>query len=94
MRKLTDADAADEGIVVRRHKRSLTNITAWCPELREAWDHLAARRDTIWRERRHAVPIAPEARWLVVTEFGDRLGAPRSIPHGGVLCSRHWKRRC
>lgn len=74
VRELTDADATTEGIVVRRHKRSLTNITAWCPELREAWDHLAARRDAIWRERRFAVPITPEARWLVVTEFGGPVG--------------------
>jgi hypothetical protein len=73
VRELTDADATAEGVVVRRHKGSLDNITAWCPELREAWDALAGRRDALWRA--HAVvPLAPKDRPLVVTQSGRPLG--------------------
>lgn len=74
VREMTDADATAEGVIVRRHKGSLTNITAWCPELREAWDWLAARRDTIWRAKLPVVPIAPATRPVLVTESGRAVG--------------------
>lgn len=70
VRELTDADATDEGVIVHRHKGSITNITAWCPELREAWDWLAARRDRIWRDRLPVVPLEPDRRPILVTESG------------------------
>lgn len=74
LREMTDADATDEGVIVRRHKGSLTNITAWCPELREAWDWLTARRDAIWRAKLPVVPIEPAKRPVVVTESGRPVG--------------------
>lgn len=74
VREMTDADATEEGVVVRRHKGSLTNIAAWCPELREAWDWLAARRDAIWRSKLAVVPIEPAKRPVVVTESGRPVG--------------------
>ena len=74
VREMVDADATDEGVIVRRHKGSLTNITAWCPELREAWDWLAARRNAIWRNRLPVVPLAPAKRPVVVTESGRPVG--------------------
>lgn len=73
LRDLTDADATEEGLIVRRHKGSLTNITEWCPELREAWDWLTNRRNEIWRLKLSVVPLAPEARHVVVTEAGAPL---------------------
>lgn len=73
VREMVDADATDAGVIVRRHKGSLTNITAWCPELREAWDWLASRRNLIWARRKAVVPLAPDRRTLVVTEGGDAL---------------------
>lgn len=74
VRELTDADATDAGVVVRRHKGSLTNVTAWNPELREAWDWLSGRRDRIWARRLAVVPIAPDKRPIVVTESGRPVG--------------------
>ncbi|MGH8190880.1 MAG: site-specific integrase [Rhodanobacteraceae bacterium] len=74
VRELTDADASDTGITIRRHKGSLANITAWCPELREAWDWLVSRRNEIWRRRLAVVPIAPDKRPIVVTEDGRAVG--------------------
>jgi len=74
VREMTDADATDEGLIVRRHKGSITNITAWCPELREAWDWLAARRDEIWRRKLAVVPIEPAKRPVLVTEAGRAVG--------------------
>ncbi|MGN6313216.1 MAG: site-specific integrase [Rhodanobacteraceae bacterium] len=74
LREMTDADATDEGVVVRRHKGSITNITAWCPELKEAWGWLQARRDAIWRAKLPVVPIEPTKRPVVVTESGRPVG--------------------
>jgi site-specific recombinase XerD len=73
VRDLTDANATDEGIIVIRRKGSLDNITAWCPELREAWDWLAARRDRVWAKRRKVIPMLPKDRPLVVNESGGPL---------------------
>jgi len=74
VREMTDADATEEGLIVRGHKGSLTNITAWCPELREAWDWLTARRDAIWRKKLAVVPIEPIKRPVLVTESGRAVG--------------------
>lgn len=74
LREMTDADATDEGLVVRRHKGSLTNITAWCPELKEAWGWLQTRRNAIWRAKLSVVPIAAAMRPVVVTEAGRPVG--------------------
>lgn len=74
VREMTDADATDEGVIVRRHKGSITNITAWCPELREAWDWLAARRDAIWRDKLPVIPLEAAKRPVVVTEGGRPVG--------------------
>lgn len=45
---LTDASATDDGVLVRRVKGSADNLTRWCPELREAWSWLLARRARSW----------------------------------------------
>ena len=74
VRELTDADWTAEGVIVRRHKGSLDNLTYWCPELREAWDWLASRRNEIWRRRVPVVPLAPDKRTLLVTEAGRPVG--------------------
>lgn len=74
VREMTDVDATTEGVIVRRHKGSLTNIAAWCPELREAWDWLAQRRDAIWRDKLAVVPIEPAKRPVVITESGRPVG--------------------
>jgi integrase len=71
VRMLTDADASDEGIHVRRVKGSNDNVTRWCPELREAWSWLVARRARIWLKRPSF--RAQEARPLVVAEDGSAL---------------------
>lgn len=74
VREMTDADAIAEGLIVRRHKGSLTNVTAWCHELREAWEWLQARRDAIWRAKLAVVPIEAAKRPVVVTEAGRPVG--------------------
>ncbi|TAN06571.1 MAG: integrase [Rhodanobacteraceae bacterium] len=74
VRELTDADWTVEGVIVRRHKGSLDNITRWCPELREAWDWLANRRNKIWQRKVLAVPLTPDKRTLLVTESGHAVG--------------------
>ena len=74
LREMTDADATDDGIIVRRHKGSLTNIAGWCQESREAWAWLQARRDAIWRAKLPVVPIEPARRPVVVTESGRPVG--------------------
>jgi hypothetical protein len=74
VREMVDADATEEGLIVRRHKGSLTNVTAWCPELREAWDWLTDRRNAIWRDKLPVVPIEPAKRLVVVTESGRPVG--------------------
>jgi len=60
-------------VIVRRHKGSLDNITRWCPELKEAWEWLANRRNEIWRGK-PVVPLAPEKRVLLATEAGKAVG--------------------
>jgi hypothetical protein len=71
VRMLTDASASDEGIRVVRVKGSRGNLTTWCPELREAWGWLIARRARIWLKRGSA--RAKETRPLVVSERGVAL---------------------
>lgn len=74
VRDLTDANSTVEGVIVRRHKGSLDNITRWCPELQEAWDWLASRRNEIWKHKAPVVPLAPDKRTLLVTESGRAVG--------------------
>lgn len=74
VRDLTDANSTAEGVIVRRHKGSLDNITRWCPELQEAWDWLANRRNEIWKHKMPVVPLAPDKRTLLVTESGRAVG--------------------
>lgn len=73
VRELTDADWTADGVIVRRHKGSLDNITLWCPELKEAWDWLASRRNEIWQGL-PVVPLDPRKRVLLVTEAGRAVG--------------------
>jgi len=71
VRRLTDKDATDEGIIVSRVKGSLDNITKWCPELREAWRWLVARRAKVWLKK--PALRAQVLRPLVVSEDGAAL---------------------
>ena len=71
VRMLTDANGTEDGIHVRRVKGSKDNLTRWCPELREAWSWLVARRARIWLKRPSF--RAQEARPLVVAEDGSAL---------------------
>lgn len=89
VRTLTDAHETPVGIMTNRRKGSRDNVTEWSPELREAWDCLAARRKAIWngtdpdgedqaRKRKkaraaRAVPIRPEDRFLLVNRDGERV---------------------
>jgi site-specific recombinase XerC len=70
---LNDADVTAEGLVCRRRKGSLTNITRWDPRLRAVVDALQARRALIWAERKRPIPMRPEARPLVVSVYGHPL---------------------
>jgi hypothetical protein len=71
VRMLTDEDASDIGIHVRRTKGSRDNVTLWCPELREAWSWLIARRARIWLKKASGRPVG--VRSLVVSEDGRPL---------------------
>lgn len=73
VRDLTDANAQEDGIVVRRRKGSRDNLTRWSSELRTAWDWLASRRNEIWRKKARPVPLRPADRPLVVAEDGAAL---------------------
>jgi hypothetical protein len=73
VRDLTDANAQEDGIVVRRRKGSRDNLTRWSPELHTAWDWLASRRDGIWRKKARPTPLRPVDRPLVVAEDGAAL---------------------
>lgn len=70
---LTDDCRTDVGVIVRRRKGSLDNITAWCPSLLEAWEWLESRRNTIWDRRCMPVPMLPSRRRLFVAEDGGVL---------------------
>ncbi|GHH52957.1 site-specific integrase [[Pseudomonas] boreopolis] len=70
---LTDADELPEGVRSARRKGSLDTITAWNPDLRWAWDWLTAYRAERIKAHRRPVPIAAEARKLLVTQEGTPL---------------------
>lgn len=71
VRMLTDDNASDAGIHVVRTKGSRDNVTLWCPELREAWSWLVARRARIWLKKASGRPLGTRA--LVVSEDGRPL---------------------
>lgn len=70
---LTDADVLEEGLLCRRRKGSRTNITLWDDRLRAVVDALQARRDALWKKRKHPIPLQAEARPLVVGTTGHPL---------------------
>lgn len=72
---LNDADttADPDGLVCRRRKGSLTNITKWDPQLRAVVARLQARRDKIWEDRKMPVQLLAAKRPLVVSVYGDPL---------------------
>jgi site-specific recombinase XerC len=70
---LNDADVTAEGLVCRRRKGSLTNITRWDPRLRAVVDALQARRKEIWTRLKRPVPLRAEERPLVVSVYGHPL---------------------
>jgi len=74
--RLSEADAVDEGIVVKRVKGSRDNIVKWSPTLRAAWDDaLAARARTLTSKANAArpTPIRAEHRAIFVSADGGRL---------------------
>jgi site-specific recombinase XerC len=75
--RLSEADATDEGIVVKRVKGSRDNVVKWTPTLRAAWDEaLAARARTLSAKANatRPTPIRPEHRPIFVSADGGRLG--------------------
>ena len=75
--RLSEADAVEEGIVVKRVKGSRDNVVKWTPTLRAAWDEaLAARARTLSAKANatRPTPIRPEHRPIFVSADGGRLG--------------------
>jgi hypothetical protein len=70
---LTDASAKAEGVLCKRLKGSRTNLVAWSPRLRAAWDAAVARRTDVWSRRSTPVPMRAEDRPLFVGQSGARL---------------------
>lgn len=70
---LTDAHAGPEGITTNRRKGSRDNLTRWDPEMRQAWDALAAYRAARIKETKRATPLRPEQRFIVVSQSGTHL---------------------
>jgi site-specific recombinase XerD len=70
---LTDANALEAGIMSKRRKGSLDNVTRWNGRLREAWAHLEARRRAIIDTRKLPTALSPELRFLVVAENGQPI---------------------
>lgn len=70
---LTDANALPEGLLSNRRKGSRDNITAWTPDMRDAWQALVARRTKIWHARSFPVPLRADQRPLIVTVTGDPI---------------------
>lgn len=70
---MTEARANDIGVICERLKGSRTNIAQWNPRLRKLWDTIIARRDKIWKDQKHAIPLKPEQRPLFVNNSGDAL---------------------
>lgn len=71
VRDLTDANATDAGVIVRRHKGSLDTVVAWDDDLRDAWGWLVARRARVWLKK--PAMRARLARPMVVSEDGAAL---------------------
>ncbi len=70
---LTDAHETPEGVMTNRRKGSRDNIVRWTPRLRAAWDAAKAGRKAIWDKKKMPVPMAAEARRLVVAAHGGPL---------------------
>ena len=66
---LTDANEHPEGLLINRRKGSRSNIVAWSPSLRQAWDSLKARRDALLRKHRIPTPLKPEDRHLMLSDY-------------------------
>ncbi|MBT9098428.1 hypothetical protein KFZ76_11990 [Methylovulum psychrotolerans] len=71
---LTDAAELENGLLIKRRKGSKTTITAWQPRLRQNWDELKRRRDTILQDRHQPLPSDPAHRHLFISErTGDKI---------------------
>lgn len=70
---LTDWDLTDEGVYAARRKGSRDTLVEWSPQLREAVEHLQARRKAVWEHLRSTIPISSKDRPLVISERGVRL---------------------
>lgn len=73
MTDLTDAHALDEGIRCDRRKGSLTNITEWNEDLRQAWATLEAYRASRWAAHRRPEPSQASSHFLLVDGRGEPL---------------------
>lgn len=74
---LTDANKLDEGVLGLRRKGSLDTITAWSPELVDAWDAAVAARKRVFEKlsakKGYVVPLLAKDRPLLVSEKGTPL---------------------
>lgn len=87
---LTDADVLPVGLLCRRRKGSLTNITAWTPQLKAAVKALQdLRRKAVCKHRgQYIVPLRAEDRALVYSEDGSPLNKSSLDSAWGRLMDR------
>lgn len=87
---LTDGDVLEVGLLCRRRKGSLTNITAWSPELRGAVSALQEFRKKAVVAHRGAniVPLKATDRALVYSEDGSPLNKSSLDSAWGRLMDR------
>ncbi len=73
---LTDSNALENGLLIKRRKGSRDNITEWSPRLRNAWTQAIVKRNEILAKRKQPHPIKPESRKVFISErTGDKITA-------------------
>lgn len=71
---LTDANALDHGLLIKRRKGSRDNIVEWNDRLSAAWDTAVKTRNRILRDRKQPHPIDPDRRFIFISErTGNRI---------------------
>lgn len=71
---LTDANALNNGLLIKRRKGSKDNIVAWYPRLSEAWNTAINRRNSILRQRKQPLPVSTDKRYVLISDrTGDKV---------------------
>jgi site-specific recombinase XerD len=71
---LTDANALDDGLLIKRRKGSRDNIVKWTPQLQKLWTDATAQRNKILDDRNQPHPIKASDRYLFISaRTGDRI---------------------